>query len=131
MSRRLLIYAGVALLAAGCVRAAAFTPPAGSYGTSQVTIEDVAGQRTIARVDATFFGSHQPWLGRLFIPREYSGDQPVAVLSHPFWVERFGESPSVLGTELEVDGVARTVVGVMPEAVDVPRDVALWIPRGG
>lgn len=131
MSRRFPIYAVMALLAAACESPPAFTPPAGSYGTSQATIEGVAGQRTIASVDSTFFGRNRPLLGRLFIAREYSGDGPVTVLSHAFWAERFGEDPSVIGTELEVDGVARTVLGIMPEGVDVPPGVALWIPRGG
>lgn len=131
MSRRLMVYAGVALVVAGCKTAPVFTPPAGSYTGLPATIEGVTGQRTIASVDSTFFGSNRPLLGRLFLSREYSGDGPVAVLSHAFWVERFGGNPAVVGTDVEVDGVARTLVGIMPEGVDVPRGVALWIPRGG
>lgn len=131
MSRRLIVYAGVALILAGCESAPAFTPQAGSYTALPVTVEGVTGQRTIASVDPSFFGRNRPWLGRLFLSGEYRDDASVAILSHAFWVERFGQSPAVVGTELEVDGVARTVLGIMPEGVDVPRGVALWIPRAG
>jgi predicted permease len=38
----------------------------------------------------------------------------VAVLSHRFWMRRFGGSPQVLGSTVRVNGVPTTIVGVEP-----------------
>src|SRR4029078_5878645 len=35
-------------------------------------------------------------------------------LSHGFWQRRFGGDPRVVNTTLRVNGIARTIVGVMP-----------------
>jgi hypothetical protein len=43
-------------------------------------------------------------------------------------MERFDGRPEVIGSTLEVEGVSRTVIGIMPQGVDVPDDVVLWIP---
>lgn len=132
MLRRFTTYAGLALMLSGCESPPpAFDPAPESYTASRAMIEGVAGERTIASVDSTFFGRNLPMLGRTFVSADYGDRRPVAVLSHGFWVERFGERPEVIGSHLEVAGVARTVVGVMPGGVDVPEAVALWIPREG
>jgi predicted permease len=39
-------------------------------------------------------------------------DGPVAVISHGFWERRFGRSPDVIGTRIDLDGAAITIVGV-------------------
>ena len=36
------------------------------------------------------------------------------ILSHALWQQRFGSDPSVIGRSIELDGVGRQVVGVMP-----------------
>lgn len=128
--KRFLVLAAVALASSACGSPAGFTPAAGSYDESRATVEGAAG-RTIARVDSTFFGRNRPMLGRVFMSQEYREGRPVAVLSHVFWVQEFGERPDVVGHPLEVEGVTRTVVGIMPPGVDVPSGVALWVPRGG
>ncbi|MBD0320300.1 MAG: ABC transporter permease, partial [Gemmatimonadetes bacterium] len=71
-----------------------------------------------------------PALGRGFVEGE---DQPgrdaVVVLSHGLWRQRFGGARDVLGRTVEVDGVARTVVGVMPPGFRFPAAGArLWVP---
>ncbi|MBS1872117.1 MAG: ABC transporter permease [Acidobacteria bacterium] len=38
--------------------------------------------------------------------------QPVVVLSHAYWMRRFGGNPAVLNRTVEVNGAAATVVGV-------------------
>ena len=40
--------------------------------------------------------------------------QAVVILSHGFWQRIFGGDPSVLGRSITVDGVAHTVVGILP-----------------
>ena len=43
------------------------------------------------------------------------GAAPVAVLGFRFWQRQFGGDPSVVGRQLVLNGVSRTVVGVMPK----------------
>ncbi|HWM94889.1 MAG TPA: ABC transporter permease [Thermoanaerobaculia bacterium] len=72
----------------------------------------------------------QPALGRNFTEEEGGpGTQPVAILSHGLWQRRFGGDRDVTGSTLQVDGVPRRIVGVMPEGFRFPsRDIQLWIP---
>ena len=46
--------------------------------------------------------------------------QDVVVLSHDAWRRIFDGRPEALGARLEIDGVPKTVVGIMPEGFDVP-----------
>ena len=43
------------------------------------------------------------------------GAPPVVVLGYKFWQRQFGGSPSVLGTQLQLNDTTRTVIGVMPK----------------
>ena len=43
-----------------------------------------------------------------------AGVTPVAVLSHRFWTNRFGNDPSVVGKQVNINNVAFTIVGVTP-----------------
>ncbi len=55
---------------------------------------------------------------------------PVAVLSHGLWTRRFGADHSILGRTLTLDGVATTVVGVMPASFAYPdARVDVWVPE--
>jgi predicted permease len=74
----------------------------------------------------------QPILGRFFDADEdrWKGP-PVMVIGHGLWQERFGGAPDVVGKTLRLDGVARTIVGVMPPEADFPGGVRLWVPRAG
>jgi predicted permease len=75
-----------------------------------------------------FFG--MPALhGRVMGPADYEpAAPPVFVLRYKIWVRRFGGDTGVLGKTFVLDGVARTLIGVMP-----PRfawgDADLWIPQ--
>ena len=62
----------------------------------------------------------QPALGRNFTAQEDQPHGPPAVLLyHGFWLRRFGGNPAVVGQAMEVEGVARTIVGVLPEGFDL------------
>ena len=72
----------------------------------------------------------EPLLGRPFTAEEdRPGSDRVAVLSHAYWQTRFGADPRVIGRTLQLDGVDRTIVGVMPADFRFPRpDVLVWLP---
>lgn len=60
---------------------------------------------------------------------ETAGAPPVAVVSHAFAAERFGAS-QIIGRDIIVDGVARTIVGVLPEGVNELGGMRtrIWLP---
>lgn len=59
----------------------------------------------------------QPSLGRLFLPGEgeKTDADPILVLSHRCWKQRFGGDPSIVGRTVNINGHPFTVVGVGPE----------------
>jgi len=87
---------------------------------------------TSALVTSAFFDvlGVQPRVGRFFRPGDDApGAEPGVVLSHALWRDRFGGEPSVIGRRVDVDGVARTVVGVAGAGFNFPsRETRLWIP---
>src|SRR4030095_998369 len=71
-----------------------------------------------------------PALGRWFTqPEGTPGAPAVAVLSHGFWVGRFGADPAIVGRTIVIDGIPTDVVGVMPASFAFPRTpIDLWTP---
>ena len=75
----------------------------------------------------------QPLLGRTFtVEDELASDAApgrVIVLSHRLWQRRFWGRPDVIGQQVRVDRVNRTVIGVMPEGFQYPNaQTNYWIP---
>ena len=68
--------------------------------------------------------------GRTLLPDDARADAPkVAVVSHDLWSARFGSSPTLVGSQLMLDGIAVTVVGVMPPRFYIPGTPAqVWTP---
>jgi predicted permease len=87
-----------------------------------------------ARVTASLFPvlKASPTLGRGFSPDDdRPGAQPVAVLSDGLWSRAFGADPGILGRAVQLDGVSRAVIGVMPPGFSFPSpDTGLWTPLG-
>jgi putative ABC transport system permease protein len=72
-----------------------------------------------------------PLLGEGFGPADdVAGAAPVMVIGHGLWRRRFGSDPSIIGKQVTLDGVPRTVLGVMPPGFEnVPAPGAdLWAP---
>ncbi|HEX5423882.1 MAG TPA: ABC transporter permease [Candidatus Acidoferrales bacterium] len=70
-----------------------------------------------AQVSASFFPllGVKPVIGRNFTAVEDTrGAAPTVMLSESLWKTRFGGSPDILGKTITLDGVANTVVGVVP-----------------
>src|SRR5437016_4641509 len=73
----------------------------------------------------------RPTLGRVLrATDDVTGAAPVLVLSYGAWQRRFGGDPHVLGCQILTydDGVAYTIVGVMPQGLDYPRGTDFWAP---
>jgi len=59
----------------------------------------------------------QPILGRMIADGDDSlGAPPVVVLSHKYWLERFGADSSAIGQQLKLNQGIFTVIGVTPPA---------------
>src|SRR5581483_7090759 len=62
----------------------------------------------------------RPALGRNFTRDEDRADAQVAMLGYRLWQRHFGASPDVIGKQIQLDGVAVTVVGVLPASFAFP-----------
>jgi putative ABC transport system permease protein len=71
-----------------------------------------------------------PAHGRWFNDSEgLPGGAPVAVLSHRLWQRRYHQDPGAIGAVVTLDGVARTVIGIMPATFAFPdARTDVWIP---
>src|SRR5256886_367074 len=105
------------------------------YGAGPKPIRDgdQISQVRRALVSGEFFDvlGARPVLGRaLGATDDVRGAAPVLVLSYGAWQRRFGGDPHVLGRQLLTydDGVAYTIVGVMPQGLDYPRGSDFWAP---
>ncbi|MEN8374311.1 MAG: ADOP family duplicated permease [Gemmatimonadota bacterium] len=105
-----------------------------AYGHEVVTLGEGRGRAPVAAVmgSAGLFDvlGAAPLLGRTFREGEdRPGAEPVIVLSHGLWQQRYGGNPGVVGRLVSVDGVQRTIVGVMPAGFFFPSpDQRAWVP---
>ena len=84
-----------------------------------------------ARASATFFEvlGVQPALGRAFSADEdQAGTDRVVILSDRLWRARFNGDRAILGKAITLDGITRTVVGVMPRGFTFPAASQVWTP---
>ena len=94
-------------------------------------VSDLEPQRvTGARVSANLFTmlGVVPVLGRTFVTEDdNAGAAPTVILSDSLWRQRFGADPGVIGTKVQLNGVTRTVIGVVSSDAALP-SAALWVP---
>jgi len=63
-----------------------------------------------------------PALGRFFSPDEDVPGSPLTlVLTHGYWLRRFGGAADVIGRSVQVDGEPATIIGVLPASFRFPR----------
>ncbi|HEY7182260.1 MAG TPA: ABC transporter permease [Blastocatellia bacterium] len=68
-------------------------------------------------------------IGRNFRPEEdQPGNNHVLILTHGLWQRRLGGDPNVVGRTVNVNGVARTVIGVLPPNVIYPQGAEMLAP---
>ncbi|MGH7709931.1 MAG: ADOP family duplicated permease [Gemmatimonadaceae bacterium] len=69
-----------------------------------------------------------PALGRLTSPSDDGkGVPPVMVLTHAFWIRRYGADSSIIGKQLKLDGTSATVIGVLQPAPFFPDRVDAFL----
>lgn len=60
-------------------------------------------------------------IGRNFtVDEDVLGAAPTVILGYGLWLRRFGGSPDVIGKVIQLDGVGRTIVGVLPAGFTFP-----------
>ncbi|HEX9886377.1 MAG TPA: ABC transporter permease [Longimicrobiales bacterium] len=88
-------------------------------------LEDEGGSIVVrgATVTANYFDvlGVDAGLGRFFrSDEEGTGREPLVVLAHGFWRDRFGADPTVVGRELRLSGETYRVVGITGAAFEDP-----------
>ena len=124
-------------------RASAFDGIAGYYTMGRtLSTGDDAEVLITAQVAEDFFPLLRvpPLVGRTFSPEETRraqfnsaaapiGVDPVVILSHAVWRQRFGSDPGIVDRSITIERRSFRVVGVMPAGFAMPeRGVQLWIP---
>ncbi|HEX8137727.1 MAG TPA: ABC transporter permease [Pyrinomonadaceae bacterium] len=70
--------------------------------------------------------------GRVFTPEDERPESPrVAVISYGLWQRRFAANPQLVGQQIMLDGVSRTVIGIMPQGFTFPLEAQkteYWLP---
>ena len=73
-----------------------------------------------------------PVLGRGLTPDDdRQGAEPVVLLGYGLWLRRFGGDTALVGQRIRVNGVSRTVIGIMPPRFGFPEFASLWVPMAG
>jgi hypothetical protein len=73
--------------------------------------------------------SVQPMFGRVFARADEEETEPrVVIVSHRFWQQTLGANAAVIGQTARLDGLAVTIVGVMPASFDFPVRTDFWFP---
>lgn len=117
-----------------------------STATANLSGDGLPARVTLAAVTPDFFPmvGADARIGRVLLPEDVEAADGVApgvatghiVLSHGFWISRFGGRRDVVGRVLRIDGAPVEVIGVMPPGfrlhlpaeTGVPSRVDGWVP---
>lgn len=95
-----------------------------SSGVSDCDVTESSPMRlACGRVEASFLPTLgiAPALGRNFTDEEDRPNGPRAVLlSHGFWLTRYGGDRSIAGRTMRLDGQETAIVGVLPASFELP-----------
>jgi predicted permease len=70
-----------------------------------------------------------PEHGRLFRPEdEGHGAEPVLLLTHAYWQQKFGGDPAVVGRSFQMNDRPHQVVGILPPLPDFPNQNDVYMP---
>ncbi len=102
-----------------------------TWDSVTLTGGDVPVELRDGRVSAPFFDVFRakPMLGRAFARDEdHPGKQYEVVLSNRIWQSRFGADRGIIGRNIQLNGAAYTVIGVMPPGTFDREWQDLWTP---
>ena len=102
-------------------------------GSVNLTGIDVPIRVSSVRVTANLVGlwGVTPVIGRPFQPDDgRAGATPVTMLTYGFWQRQFSSDSAAIGRSVLLDGVAHTIVGVLPPAASkgLLKDTDLFLP---
>jgi len=106
----------------------------GAYGSAPFNLSVEAGHPERFQGGQLTLGAYRalgvrPILGRGFEPGD---DQPgagnIVLLGHALWRDRYGSAPDIVGRTIRANGIALTVIGVMPPEFAFPIRETLWVP---
>jgi putative ABC transport system permease protein len=106
---------------------AAYNEDSVNIGGDQAFPEQVNG----VFITSNLFGllGIDPVLGRDLLPEDdRAGAEPVVLIGHRMWRDRFASDAAVLGKKLRINNATATIVGVMPEGMEFPQKHQLWAP---
>ena len=67
-------------------------------------------------------------LGRTFSRSiDQAANEPLVVLSHATWTQQFSADPQIPNRRVRINGVAHTIVGVMPASFAYPDGAKAWV----
>jgi predicted permease len=102
------------------------------YGTEIIGEPNSTEREPTMRVSPDFFSTLGlgPAIGRTFTDDETTYDTDhVAILSDTYWHQRFNADPNVLGKQVRVNSVSRTVIGVLPPSFRfLSSDARVFLP---
>lgn len=102
------------------------------YGTESVSGGLQPTRVQMAFVSQDFFRLMRvgPVRGRSFVPEEqHFGASPAALVGYGFWREFLGSNPDLSSIQLNIEGRAVSVVGVLPAGFRFPEGAEIWVPR--
>ncbi len=71
----------------------------------------------------------EPMLGRAFVPADdVRGAHAVLLLSHSYWMTKFGGDPGIVGQVFEMNDRPHTVIGVLPNVPHYPQANDVYMP---
>ena len=94
---------------------------------AQGLVEEIQGCLVTAELFSLL--GQRPVMGRDFQVADMEpGAPPVVILSYGLWQSTFGADPAILGKQVRLSSLSRTIVGVMPPGMQFPIKARLWIP---
>lgn len=110
----------------------AYQPAAVTLGRLDGGGDTPAERSNAARISANLFGILRvaPLQGRAFREAE---DQPsavpVVIIGQSLWERKYARDRALVGRRIEIDGVPREVVGIMPASFQFPvQGTEVWVP---
>jgi putative ABC transport system permease protein len=106
----------------------------GAVGDGEYALEGEDGTVEAIRINLVTPRSFQflpavPIVGRVLAVEDGEpGAEPVVLVRESLWRRRFGSTPSIVGESIQLSGLKRTVVGVLPDTFKFPSAGEIWVP---